>query len=112
MGSRRKQATNANSGTAGGVLCYKGSYFLHGLQLILRPPQSGQNPTGQSHPLKSDGDEDECELWGWSDDEEEDNEMVDIVGCGSASPLIDDRVTTCESSFESQREWRFSALLR
>jgi len=103
MASQHEHTANGSSGTAGGMVCYKGSYFLHGSEHILRPPQSGRNSMGQSQPLGSDGDEDECELWGWSDDDEEDNdEMVDITSCGSASPLVDDRQSTCESSSESQ----------
>ncbi|KAK1832314.1 hypothetical protein QBC39DRAFT_257107, partial [Podospora conica] len=91
----RRLAAYSQGGTiigvavAEGVFTYKGRYFLHSARHSLLPAQQAQSARTLPLTTASDTSEDEgeCEIMGLSDDEEEEDELVDITSRGSASPV-------------------------
>jgi len=95
---------NTSSAVAGGVITYKGSYFWHTADHILQAPQTVQDVGIGGQSLASHEGEDEYEVMGWSNDEDEDDELLDITSRGSASPIINDSGSTSDSLLESEAQ--------
>ena len=98
--------TNTNLAAAGGVVSYKGSYMLHSVDHFLQPVRIEEDVSIRDQSLASDGSEDdsECEVIGFSDDEDEDDGCVDVTSRGSATPILSDSESASDSLLESEAQ--------
>lgn len=97
--------------TAGGVVSYKSSYLLHSVNYFLLLPALTRQDVGfRGWSLDSEASEDEYEVIGLSDNKDEDDEIVDITSCRSATLILSDykSISCSPSESESQEGLMFS----